>query len=86
MTYRVEYKPEAVRELRRLDHTIAVHIKEKRQKIKANPARHVKFINTYNVFCLRVGDIRVFLDQDANKKVISILTIRHRSKAYRGWK
>ncbi|MFH1721827.1 MAG: type II toxin-antitoxin system RelE/ParE family toxin [Candidatus Altiarchaeota archaeon] len=86
MTFQIEIKPEAIKDLQRLDRKIIKQIKEKLEQIKPNPARHLKWINRYNVFCLRVGDHRIFIDLDANKKLISILTIRHRNKAYRGWK
>ena len=43
----------------------------------------IKKIQGSGFWRLRIGDYRVFYDIDSEKRTVYILSIRHRSKAYR---
>ena len=86
MNYSLEIKPQAKEDLKNLDVRISRRIKDKLEGIKNSPEHYLKWINEYKVHVLRVGKHRVFIDLNKKEKIIEILVIRHRDKAYRGWR
>ncbi|MGA1873270.1 MAG: type II toxin-antitoxin system RelE family toxin [Thermoplasmatota archaeon] len=78
----------AIKEMKVLSNEVQIRIKEKvRSVLGENPYptgnNDVKKILGSQFWRLRVGDHRVFFDIDEEGKIVYILSIRHRSKAYR---
>lgn len=87
MGYSVEYTPQAVRELKKLDkHTRALIIGwiEKNLVGCENPRQHGKGLtaNRSGQWRYRVGDYRLLAEIQDNKIVILILSVGHRSIVY----
>lgn len=69
--------------LRKLDKNISERIVKKVDSLKENPSRFLDRITGINCFKLRIGDYRVFIDLDQNKKIIAVRLIKHRRDAYK---
>lgn len=87
MKYTVEYTPQAVKELKKLDrHTRALIIGwiEKNLIGCENPRQHGKGLtaNRSGQWRYRVGDYRLLADIQDSKIVILILHVGHRSEIY----
>ena len=81
MTYEIELKPRAIRDLKTIDRTMARRITEKIGHMKQDLAGDVKRLtNSTPEFRLRVGDYRVLFEIEGNKVII--YRIRHRKDAY----
>ena len=86
MTYHVQFTPQALEDLSRLDAAIARRIAEKIQWL----AEHFDQIQPEtltspfaSLFKLRVGDWRVLYTSDPVQYTITIHVIAHRSKVYK---
>ena len=69
MMFHLLIEKQAINEMKHIAYKDQNHIK---QKIKGS-----------NFLRLRVGDYRIFFDVDKKEKKVYILSIKHRSKAYR---
>ncbi len=88
MKYTVEYTPQAVRELKKLDkHNRALIFGwiEKNLVGCENPRQHGKGLtaNRSGQWRYRVGDYRLLADIQDDKIVILILHVGHRSEVYK---
>lgn len=87
MKYRVEYTPQAVKELKKLDrHTRALIIGwiEKNLVGCEDPRRHGKGLtaNRSGQWRYRVGDYRLLAEIQDDKIIILVLHVGHRSEIY----
>jgi mRNA interferase RelE/StbE len=85
LTYRLEFKRTAVKELARLDRTVQVIIKDKLELLCANPAAlaaNVKRLTGTGLHRLRVGNYRVVFHKDDARIVILVVRIGHRREVY----
>jgi mRNA interferase RelE/StbE len=88
MNYQLKIEKRAIREMKVLSLDVQNRIKEKiRSNLTENPFptgdNDIKKIKGSKFYRFRVGEYRVFFDIDPNKRQVFILSIRHRSKAYR---
>ncbi len=88
MTYNILIEEKAVKELKSLPQEIKNRIKSKIKDIlKEDPLPggkgDIKRIRGTDYWRLRVGDYRVFYDVDRGEGNVYILSIRHRSNAYK---
>lgn len=88
MTYHLLIEKQAISEMKHIPKSEQTHIKQKIKEIlPKNPFpsgnRDIKKIKGSNFLRLRVGDYRIFFDVDNTEKKVYILSIKHRSKAYR---
>ena len=88
MTYKLLIEERAVEELKSLPPKIQERVKKKiRSVLKENPFPRgegdIKRIQGSKFWRLRIGDYRVFYDVDREENTVYILSVRHRSKAYR---
>lgn len=86
MKYQVVFKPTAVKDLRKLPHTVQKRIKVKLEFYITQPEPldfAVKLIGISKAgdYRFRVGDYRVVFDKDGNTLVV--LYIEHRREVYR---
>ena len=90
LRYKFSYRREFKERLEKLDREAKNRIKEKIKEFRehvnihgVDPRLHgsTKFVVSYGVWRLRVGDYRVFFDFVNNE--IKFLTVLHRKEAYR---
>ncbi|MFQ6129034.1 MAG: type II toxin-antitoxin system RelE/ParE family toxin [Thermoplasmata archaeon] len=79
----MEFSHRAADQVRKLPGPIRLRIYEKLDEAAERPARHVARLKRVRAYRLRVGDYRVILDIDWERKVLQILAVRHRRQAYR---
>lgn len=88
MSYRLLIEERAVEELNDLPGQVQDRVKRKvREVLAVDPSPggrgDIKKVQGSKFFRLRVGDYRVFFDFDSGEETVWILSVRHRSKAYR---
>jgi mRNA interferase RelE/StbE len=85
MSYTVEFEPEAIEDLDKLDETIRERILTKINWLSNNfdqikPQSLTGDLS--NFFKLRVGDYRVLYDFSRAETLITVIRIRHRREVY----
>jgi mRNA interferase RelE/StbE len=88
MTYSHKVEKRAIKEMNLLSKNIQDRIKENiKVTLVENPFptgdNDIKKIKGSTFWRLRIGEYRVFFDIDQEDNIVYILSIRHRSKAYR---
>lgn len=87
MKYTVEYTPQAVKELKKLDkrtRALIIGWIEKNLVGCENPKQHGKGLtaNRSGQWRYKIGDYRLLADIQDNRIVILILSVGHRSEVY----
>ena len=82
MAYREIWSSRAQRSLSKLSKPLVLRIKNKVIAILPNPHPFLEKLVKIKAYKLRVGDYRLFIDIDEEKKELYILTVRHRKHAY----
>lgn len=83
MPFEIIWSDSAIRQLKRLDRTIAKRIFDSVTKLANNPHRYVRMIVKSPFYRLRVGDYRIIIDIKENRLRILRLKIGHRKKIYK---
>jgi len=83
MTFRVEFSELAARKFRALDKPVRERIVAKLWEVAEDPLRHLSRLRAVDAYRLRVGDYRLVVDVDEAARVVYVLTLGHRSTAYR---
>ena len=86
-TYKLEYSKEALKDLKRLDNSVARVIyawMKKNIEGSENPRVHGKGLssNQFGQWRYRIGNYRVICKIEDNRVLVLVLTIGHRSKIY----
>lgn len=84
-TYQIEWKPSALRELKRLDRQIVSRIVTAIDSLSVNPFPPgiKKLHGRDRSYRMRVGDYRVIYEIASSRLVIEVIRVRHRKDAYR---
>ena len=84
--YKVDFKPSAEKDLRNLPRPIIARIKEKIEKLAADPFpfQAVKLSTAEHLYRIRVGDYRIIYEVNELKMQVTIHYVRHRRQVYRG--
>ena len=82
MSYSVEWHSQAIKFLEKLQKNIAERILKKPDKVKEDPFR---FLEHYegDYYKLRIGDYRMLIDIDFEKKILFIRVFDKRSRIYK---
>ena len=80
--YEIVFEKRALHDLNKLDKNIKERIWNKLQLCKENPFRFIERLVDVDSFKLRVGDYRVIIDVDNNKKLLKIVKVGHRKNIY----
>ena len=81
MTYEIDFKPRAIKDLQPLPKGAAQRIVDKIEALRSDLAGDVKRLTNFTPeYRLRVGDYRVLFEIDGGK--IIIYRVKHRSDAY----
>ena len=82
MTYEIEFKPRAIKDLQTLPRDIQRRILAKIESLSKDLAGDVKRLTNFTPeYRLRVGDYRVLFEVEAN--VVIVYRVLHRKDAYR---
>jgi len=84
--YKIEWRPAASRDLRRLDSPIRRRILDAIEALAANPrpTSATALGSGEGWWRLRVGDYRVIYEPQDDRLVILIIRVGHRREVYRG--
>lgn len=82
MAWAILLLPGARRDLRGLDHAVSQRILKRLRAIEAEPLRAMKRLTGSKDFSLRVGDYRVICLPDAEKRILIVRRVGHRSVIY----
>ena len=80
--YKLIFSKPAIKQLNKLEKEIKERVWEKLQVCKENPFRFLEHLEQIKGFKLRVGDYRLIIDVNNNKKIIEVLKLGHRKNIY----
>ena len=82
--WRIEWKPSARKELKRIDRGEIPRILAAIESLAEDPhpAGCRKLVGSTATYRIRIGDFRVVYTIERNRLVIEIVRVRHRSTAY----
>jgi len=85
MPYSIDFRPSALRTLKKLPKEIRQRITEALESLAVQPYPPgvKKLINEDNVYRVRTGDYRILFQVEAKKLLILVLRIGHRRDVYR---
>jgi len=84
-TCQIEWKPSALRELKRLDRRVVSRIVDAVASLSVNPLPPgiKKLHGGERSYRMRVGDYRVIYEVFSGRLVVEVIRVRHRKDAYR---
>ncbi len=84
-SYKLEFKPSAERELRKLGKSVIPRITKAIDALADNPFPHQseKLSGSANAYRIRVGDYRIIYTVENKVLLITIIRIGHRKEVYR---
>ncbi len=82
MPFQIIWSDPAIRQLKKLDRSVARRIFDKVGGLAENPHRFVQKLVNSPYYRLRVGDYRVILDIQGDVLRILVLTVGHRASVY----
>jgi len=84
-TYQIEWKPSALREVKRLDRKVIPRIIKTIESLAAKPyPQGVKKLHgTDSTYRVRTGNYRIIYEVFETRVLIQIVRVRHRKDAYR---
>lgn len=83
MSFDIIWSDSAIRQLKKLDRSVARRIFDKVGELGENPHRLVQKLVNSPYYRLRVGDYRVILDIQGNLLRILVLKVGHRESIYK---
>ena len=83
MTYEINIKPKAIKQLKKLPKEITKRILKKIIFIRDTPQSFMKKLESKDIWSLRVGDYRVLIDIFEDKKLMEIIKVGHRKEIYK---
>ncbi len=82
MAFEIIWSDSAIRQLKKLDRSVARRIFDKVGELAENPHRFVQKLANSPYYRLRVGDYRVILDIQGDVLRILVLKVGHRGAIY----
>lgn len=83
MTYEVKWSENSLRQLEKLNKSVAKRVIEKVASISERPFNFVKRLEGFKLFSLRIGDYRAIMSIENKVLLIFVLEVGHRSVVYR---
>lgn len=83
MKYEVKWTEASLRQLEKLDRSVAKRIIEKVEMTSEGPFAHVQRLKGLGLYRLRIGDYRVIMSIERRKLVVFVLEVGHRRTIYR---
>ncbi len=82
MSYSIEWDSKALKYLQNLQKDKAIRVLEKLEKVKEDPFRYLEHYEGEG-YKLRIGDERMIIDVDFNKKILTIQVFDKRGRIYK---
>ena len=82
MPYTVKLHPNVAKYLSKLPLDISDRIKKKLRDVGENPFHFLEHYEGDKVYKVRIGDYRVLVDIDVNRKLLFVRLLDHRSRVY----
>lgn len=85
VSYRLEFKSSAERELRKLPRIVVARLSEAIDSLVVNPfpTHSIKLSGSINAYRIRVGDYRIVYTVEKRVLLITVIRVRHRKEVYR---
>lgn len=83
MSFEILWSDTAIKQLKKLDRSVAKRVFRAVSQFKERPFRHIIKIVNSDYYRLRVGDYRVILDLQKRAFRILIVKVGHRSRIYK---
>jgi len=83
MSYNIIFTDTSLKQFKKLEKDVQVHIIKALERIRIRPEAHVKKLVGDPGYRLRVGEYRVILDIYKDKLVILVIKIGHRKNIYK---
>jgi mRNA interferase RelE/StbE len=85
VSYNIDFKPSAEKDLRNLSRPIVSRIMDKIEKLATTPVpfQAAKLSVTEHLYRIRVGDYRIIYEVDEKQHNVIIHYVRHRREVYR---
>ncbi|MHA1450829.1 MAG: type II toxin-antitoxin system RelE family toxin [Candidatus Hodarchaeales archaeon] len=83
MPFKLFFSETAEKDLRKLDRSIRKQIVKKLEEMSIEDSIILDKVISEDCYKARVGDYRIFIDLDNEKKEFTILKVGHRKKIYR---
>ena len=83
MKFKLLWTKRSIKDLRALDRRIAERIIVSLEEASKDPFRHLKKLEGFPLYSLRVGKYRVIIAVEAKSYNLLVLAIEHRKKAYK---
>ena len=83
MPFEIIWSEPALKELRKIDRTIAKRIFDGVSELREEPYRKVIRLVNSPYFRMRIGDYRIILDIQGDRMRVLVLKLGHRKNAYR---
>jgi len=83
MIWDVKWSGKSVKQLKKLDKTVARRIRDKVLGITDSPFQSVRRLSDSPFYRMRIGDYRIILDLQQGKLIIFVVELDHRSKIYK---
>ena len=82
MKFEVKWTEASLRQLEKLDKSIAKRIVDKVESASEDPFTYVQNLKRFGLYRLRVGDYRVIISIERKKMIVFVLEVGHRSVIY----
>jgi mRNA interferase RelE/StbE len=83
MKYEVKWAESSLKQLEKLDKSVAKRIIDKVEFVSENPFAYVQKLKGFGLYRLRVGGYRVIMSIERKKMIVFVLEVGHRSVVYR---
>lgn len=83
MKYDVKWTETSLRQLEKLEKSIAKRIVDRVEFISEDPFMYVQKLKGFGLYRLRVGDYRVIMSIERKKLIVFVLEVGHKSVIYR---
>ena len=83
MAYEIIWSPKSKEDLKEIVPELAKRIIIKVEELKLAPHHFIERLTEVNCWKLRVGDYRILLDINEQKKEIHVLKVGHRKNVYK---
>ncbi|MBU1180538.1 type II toxin-antitoxin system RelE/ParE family toxin [Patescibacteria group bacterium] len=80
--YELQFEKRALDFLNKLEHKIKSRIWNKLQECKKEPFRYLEHLTQIKGYKLRVGDYRIIIDVQEKIKILHVLKVDKRARAY----
>jgi mRNA interferase RelE/StbE len=86
MSYSVEFRPSARKDIQRLPNDVFRRVQRRIDALAGNPRppKCVKLAGHTSLYRLRVGDWRVVYAVDDRRQLATVTVVAHRRESYRG--